>query len=140
MTPEICTVKHDPPNGSYGDCVRACVASILDLDSDIVPHFFHDNAPNPIPQERMSKFLAPLGLATFVAHYPASLMRDDLLTMMGQLNPDVHYMLFGRLANGGDHVVVCKGDQIVHDPAWFAIPIVEAGNNGYWSIMVIARA
>lgn len=31
--------KHDPDNGVYGDCFRACVASLLEMELSDVPHF-----------------------------------------------------------------------------------------------------
>ena len=140
MTPEICTVKHDPANGTYGDCVRACVASILDLDSEAVPHFYHDDADGAIIQRRMIDFLAPIGLAPFVIHYPGALNRDELFALLGEVNPAGHYMLFGSFPQGGDHVIVCKGGEVVHDPAWAHAPLINPGSNGYWTVMVLARA
>ena len=38
MTPTHCITKHNPPH-SYGDCLRACVATILDFDALDVPNF-----------------------------------------------------------------------------------------------------
>ena len=31
--------KHDPDNGIFGDCYRTCLAYILGLDRDDVPHY-----------------------------------------------------------------------------------------------------
>ena len=42
---------------------------------------------------------------------------------MGFNNPDLYYMLTAG-AEVGNHVVVCKGDKIVHDPA------VQGGEEG----------
>ena len=39
MRPQQQKFKHDPANGSYGDCFRTALACILDLDRDEVPHF-----------------------------------------------------------------------------------------------------
>ena len=40
MIPVYSTVPHKPEEGLYGDCHRACVASVLELPSEAVPHFF----------------------------------------------------------------------------------------------------
>lgn len=39
MTPQDQEFLHDPENGVYGDCVRAVIASLLDLSIKDVPHF-----------------------------------------------------------------------------------------------------
>lgn len=38
MTPTKQTILHDPANGQFGDCFRACIASLLDLPITAVPH------------------------------------------------------------------------------------------------------
>lgn len=44
MTPVDQAVMHDPddPDAVPGDCTRACVASLLDLELDQVPHVVHN--------------------------------------------------------------------------------------------------
>lgn len=139
MTPVLCRVKDDPDNGSYGDCVRACVASILNMDGDAVPHFFHDNCSGRVGNDRIAAFLRPLGFAPFLVNYPGDITRDDILDMMAVMNSNVYYMLFGRTENG-DHVVVCKGGKQVHNPSWIGSPLIAAGEHGFWTVMVIARS
>lgn len=39
MKPQEMEFLHDPENGVLGDCLRACVASVLELDRAEVPHF-----------------------------------------------------------------------------------------------------
>lgn len=137
MTPVHCRVKHDPDAGTYGDCVRACVASILDLDAEEVPHFYHDNDPQT-GMTRIRAFLNDIDLAPFFAHYDKSTPLREILQVMGQMNPNVHYILWGA-TNEGDHVVVAKDDKIVHNPSWYPTAIVKAPSYGMWSVMVIAR-
>lgn len=139
MTPAFCRVKQDAENGSFGDCVRACVASIIEMDSEKVPHFFHDNCDGHTGNIRIAEFLRPLGLAPFLVNYDGSISRQELMDMMHVLNRDTYYLLFGR-TNSGDHVVVCRGGTQAHDPAWLASPLVGPGSHGHWSVMVIARS
>lgn len=138
MIPVHCIVKHDPENGQYADCFRACVASLLEMKAEEVPHFLHDNCPGPVAFRRLREFLRPMGLAPFMAHYDGEynsmIVRSDMETM----NPGVHYLLFGSTIDG-DHVVVCKDRDIVHNPAWDGGYINGPGSHGCWSVMVLAR-
>lgn len=136
MTPVRCRVKHDPPN-SYGDCVRACVATILDLDAEDVPHFYHDNPTGEVGMERMREWLRERGLAPFVTGYPPDPLAE-VLGYMNTVNPHVPYMLFGGTGDG-DHVVVCIGGKIVHNPAWYGCSIIEPPSIGHWQVVVLVR-
>ena len=140
MTPVMCHVKHDPEAGTYGDCLRVCVASLLDLEAADVTHFFHDDCDGATGNARLVEFLSGQGYAPFWSHYPGELSLDDVLGHQGAQNPTCHYLLFGRVASGGDHVVVCKGGEIVHDPAWLQSPLIGPNETGFWGVMVLARA
>jgi len=139
MTPTFCTVKDDPENRLYGDCVRACVAAILDMPSETVPHFFHDNCDGETGNARVRDFLRPLGYAPFLINLPGSLDCGEILRMMGVMNAETLFMLFGR-TDMNDHVVVCKGGKVVNDPSWLAMPLIGPGEHGFWSVMVIAKS
>jgi len=140
MTPVFCRVKHDPETGRYGDCVRACVASILDMEAnpEAVPHFAHDNAAPEIVNQRLREYLATRGLAPWISHYDPDLSRESLLDVLAESGPGVHFMLYGRTESGGDHVVVCCDGKVVHDPAWYASPLVRGGLQGSWQVVVFA--
>lgn len=139
MTPHICKVKHDPPN-SWGDCLRACVASILDVpEVERVPHFVFDGNDEQ-GVIRFKDYLRQLHhVRPFYMGIGGEL--DDVFRMMAEVNRDIEYLLFCR-CGGGDHVVVCKNDKVIHDPAWYkqAItgPCESAG--GLWVIVVLVRA
>jgi len=138
MTPVVCRVKHDPENGTYGDCLRACVATILDFDAEQVPHFADGNASAREVYDALTNWLSTFNLVPFYSCYPGSASRDDMLEMMGELNPTATYMLFGSTVSG-DHVVVCQGGQVVHDPAWYGTGLIGPGSNTFWTVVVIAR-
>lgn len=139
MIPVMCRVGHYPERGLYGDCFRACVASILEVGSDIVPHFYENNETGPEAMQRLSDFLKPLGYAPFTCVYDGDASRDEILEMMMSQNRDTYYMLFGRVS-GGDHVVVCRGGTVAHDPAWYPGTMTECNSAGAWVIMVLARS
>ncbi len=144
-----CQIKHDPDNGTYGDCMRACVASIMEFAPERVPHFMHDNCSPAEANRRMVDWLRHYGYAPFVISCGGEDTMADILSYMGDQNPTACYMLFGR-TEYENHVVVCRGGEMVHDPAWLSSPLIYP--NGYskpeigppwqgaWAIMVIARS
>lgn len=141
MKPVMCKVLHNPPS-THGDCVRACIASILEMNSDHVPHFFHDGCDGIIADSRIQDFLALHGLVRFTIVHPGDISLPELLAAMSDINPRAHYMLTGTTSQGGIHMVVCRGGAIVHDPdhcGWRIVgPISGDGATG-WVVHVIAR-
>jgi len=137
MTPAFCRIKHDPEAGTYGDCVRACIASILELNSEDVPHFYEDNCSGETGHARIREWLAERKFVPFYVYFNGADPLETVLDHMAVANPETFYMLFG-CSGLGDHVVVCQGGKIVHDPAWYPTGIKGANSNGFWSIMVIA--
>lgn len=137
MTPAHCRLKHNPPE-QYGDCLRAAIATVLDLDTEQVPHFYHDNPASDVALHRVRDFLFAGGDAPFIINYPPDIARDELLEMLGTLNPNATYLLFGNTGNE-DHVVVCQGGKVVHNPAWYGGTLVGPSSMGYWMVLVIAR-
>ena len=135
-----CQVKHDPENGTFGDCLRACIASILDID-DVhdVPHFFSDGCKAHVGYERLRSWLAVRNLAPFYVAFPAECTLSEVLNIVGgDINQGIRYLLFGRVSeNSENHVVVCCGNDIEHDPAWaperFTLPPTDCD----WQIMVL---
>lgn len=138
MTPTHCRVKHDPANGTYGDCLRACVATILDRPPETVPHFADAGVGSEEAYQAMRDWMGPQGLAPFIIAYPGDIERADLLEMMRLLNPASAYILFGNTGSG-DHCVVCVGGQIVHNPAWYGGTITGPLSNGTWQVLVVGR-
>lgn len=136
MIPVHCRVKHDAEAGSYGDCLRASVASLLEIEPpENVPHFFHDGCDGETGHERLREWLATQNLVPFTVGFDGSASLDDVLGMMKNINPDVYYMLFGATKEG-DHVVICRNEKIVWNSAWYGTPIIGPGSNDVWSVMV----
>jgi hypothetical protein len=137
MTPTWSLVAHQPPT-AYGDCLRAALASVLDLPAEDVPHFAHDGADPEIVLQRARDYLRPMGLTAFVSIYDGSNSRAEVLEYMAERNPDTTYLLFGLVSEGGGHVVVCTGGKVVHNPAWYGCHVVAPGPSG-WITWVVAR-
>lgn len=83
-----------------GNCMSACVASLLHLPIDAVPWF--NGAPDWF--EALLTWLRPQGYYAFVMPYDEN----------GYV-PEGFYILGGDGPRGG-HAVVARGRQIVHDP------------------------
>lgn len=145
MIPVHVRVRHDPPNGLFGDCMRACVASIMEMQAEDVPHFAMDGCDGTTQLERVRRFLRPMGLTLCVFLFPGEESRSDVLAYMGQVNPNATYILCGALASpsegvpGGDHAVVAQGKRIAHDPSWYPTGIVGPTSAGVWQLLVITK-
>lgn len=104
--------------GDQGDCLRACVASIMDLPADIVPEFEGSNA-----------YLQFLAVKTFLRGFGYTFVSVDyavpdddpspnsVMRAFGAANDDLYYIMTGRNAKGVGHAIVCYGMEVVHDPA-----------------------
>lgn len=117
MTPVDQLVLHDPP--ALGDCLRACVASVLDLPGQEVPHFVQigadvhgDTEDDGVAwYQEMQRFLAAHGL-------------DVLWCSIDQVDEYLPWsvmdvcMLQGPSPRGDfSHIVVGRPDgTILHDP------------------------
>lgn len=138
MIPVNCRIAHEPENGKYGDCVRACVASLMELEPEKVPHFYHDNCDAIEGNRRIASFLDEHGFVPFWTIFDGSLSLEELLNNQLQANPTVFYMLYHSNLDG-DHVVICRGGKVDFDPSWYPTKITGPNSSGYWGIMVIAK-
>ncbi|MBY0548701.1 MAG: hypothetical protein K2W95_15635 [Candidatus Obscuribacterales bacterium] len=112
MKPVFQTVKHNPPH-AYGNCYRACIASILEIDIDDIPPFetmggFNDGGESGDEWWRVyTEWLAARGLLE--SRHPVEQGRVPKgYSILGGRSP--------RFPETG-HCVVAKDGEIVHDPA-----------------------
>lgn len=89
-----------------GNCFQACIASVLELPLDDVPHFCKGD--NPHWMRDTLDFLRPVGLSLLTVHLPEGLDAEDL--------PDAWCVLSGPGPRGHRHSVVGRGGMMVHDP------------------------
>jgi len=133
MIPVVCRVGGDGKDGTYGDCLRACVASILDKPSQDVPHFYHDGCDGEEGMIRLREYLSSIGYAAVFNSIPKEHDFEEALLISGQAIPDCHYLMFGD-----GHVVVCANGEVAHDPAWVkTIPRLRTPIEDDWIIMVV---
>ena len=126
MTPTMCRVKHDPPR-SYGDCLRGLTITALGLAG---------------PPDEQEHTCSSCGAKSVITVDEGNTL-EGVLDWMGKQNPDTTWMLFGSTApegrSGEDHVVVCQGGSVVHDPAWVPSSIKGVGSCGYWEVWVVSK-
>ena len=134
MIPVICRNGGDGSNGEYGDCLRACIASIIEKPSEDVPHFYHDGCDGETGMKRVRDYLDTLNYAPVFTSMSGSWSFEFALKVSGESVSGCHYLLFGE-----GHVVVCKDGEVVHDPAWVkSVPRLKKPVNNDWIIMVVA--
>ena len=134
MTPVDMTITHDPPN-SIGDCFRCCIASILELAAEDVPHFYDGEAffdeSGVVGLQRLQDWLAKRGLHFLEIEWKA----DYLHNWDKQLS--FHYTMSGISPRGHQHAVVGFGGKMVHDPHKSRAGI--APENGMYRIGIICK-
>lgn len=137
MKPYHMVSRHDPANGEYGDCLRACIASLIDAEMiEHVPHFARENPePNAMWQNVRNWLLDEHNASLWFTPFGG----DDwqaVATSCNMLNPGMFYMLQGASA-GGDHIVICKGDRLIHDPSRMGGGLIGPGSNGVFMVVLI---
>lgn len=133
----FCRVRHNPPE-SYGDCIRACVASLLSLSHEDVPHFFHDGCSGEAAIRRIREWAGPRGLAPVFLTFDGSATREEFLDQWEEMNPGVAAILIAA-TNYEDHAVIIVGNQIEHNPSVTQSPIIRANSNGCWNLLLFTK-
>lgn len=106
---------HDPANGSWGDCFRACLASLLGLPLGDVPHFMDKGVGSEAAGVASRAWLGARGL--MLVEIPMTGDLDPVLSTVEHFNPGLRFMLSGHSRTGCDHCVICQGGRIIHDPS-----------------------
>lgn len=122
---------HDPENGVYGDCWRATVACLLRLPVEAVPHVC-DGPDDGKASERMREFLDSQNCALIQIPFTGDLSLEQVLEYVGAASGGMHWCLMGTSRTGCNHVVICKGSEIVHDPSITQSGIVGPSSDGLW--------
>ncbi len=106
-----------------GDCLRACIASVLELPLEAVPAYVED--------DMQIKFVE------WLQQFNMSLMSVRLGDPDGFIPPGYH-LIEGPSRNGQDtHVAVGLDRQIVHDPDPTSRGQFEGDRRNYWIFTVI---
>jgi hypothetical protein len=133
MIPVRTQNKHEPANGEWGDCLRASLASILEVPIDEVPHFMDGGPSAGDLDAAMAGWLELRGLGQVVIHAPGELAA--ILKNLETVAPEAFYLLGGTSRNGLEHCVVGCGGAIAHDPS--DAGIVGPLSNGHYRIVFL---
>ena len=126
MKPIYMQERHDPGNGKFGDCFRACIASILEQDIEYVPHVMADmkkDYHDCIDEMRLWLATQGYGFLDFPVKNPGGELLDikcilDAYSIYGK---GLYYILSGCSSSSHDgaynHSVVCLENNVVHDPS-----------------------
>lgn len=112
MKPRDMTTIHDPASGTFGDCSRAVIASLLEMDCDEVPHFLWDGCKDGNEFcRRINDWLRPMNLAFVTMPGFAHILGD--IGVHG-----LHHEASGPSPRLPDyHHAVCGRDgEVTHDP------------------------
>jgi len=112
MKPQNQEFIHDAEAGIYGDCQRAVIASLLELNIEDVPHFLRDANGHAVGfWEGLQSFLASKGYAylTVPARSGAAFYGSEA---------DIYHEISGPSprGNGVFHAVVGKNGEVHFDP------------------------
>lgn len=130
--------RHDPANGEWGDCHRTCVAMLLGLPRDDVPHWAAEAKDDTdLFWALQEDWLRARGLA--MASFVANDL-DALLSHMDAHAAGVPYILGGRSALGVHHSVVGLGGRVVADPSLDDTGIVGPCDDGYYWVSLLCAA
>ena len=131
--------SHFPEQNEWGDCLRACVASLFDLEAEDVPHF-GEGGPDAVEMwSRVETWLKPYRLHAWSTLYPGEMDLEEVLRSIALCNPDQYYLVGGTTNAGGDHIVVAHHDKIIHDPSRMGSGIQGPATSGYFYIITFAR-
>jgi len=137
-------------DGTHGDCYRTCLAMVLDVDRDAVPHFMGDVPPgtptdDPRHIESVQAERAWLRehhdvVPVCTAFDPARMDLHDIAGQFHAHSPDVAAILMCSLGGPANHVVVSYGGRLYDplgdvDPASYR-PCID----GLWWAIVLAKA
>lgn len=99
---------HDPENGQHGDCMRACIASILDLPREEVPHFAQLDAQGEGNFWLMlAEFCRSRGYSFVTVRGQVVWAEDDIYHVISGPSPRI---------KGGFHAIVGRNGRPFHDP------------------------
>jgi hypothetical protein len=131
--------RHDPENGTHGDCFRTVVACILGCDPVDVPHVY-DGTDDPTGYQRMRDFLKGKGFRLVGCGYVAGdLQLQDVLNLGAHHSHGLPWLLTGKSRTGVNHVVICQDNEIIHDTSQNSSGIIGPTLEGTWHIEWIVR-
>lgn len=153
MRPQRQAYGHNEAAGVYGDCHRTCIAMVLDIDRDDVPHFM-DGVPaglasnDPVSVASVMherEWLAERGLVPVNIPFPGEVSLDTLLDQFAKLATGTAVILGCTSHNGFGHSVVIHDGKVYNPNGGGRQGVVGPMSDpeypaGYWWVTILARA
>lgn len=125
------------------DCWRTCIASILQLPVNEVPHFYKLDKEQAV--EVAKAWLHPKGFGLIAIALPGEYPLSTILDCAAHMTSgNFYYIISGKTKRGLNHAMVGHLSKIVLDPYTGEPPILNEApfvgplSNGVWSIEIIA--
>lgn len=105
-------ILSDPENNIVGDCYRACLASLIPVPYDNIPHFA-ELYSHDMFREAREWLIDNYHIYTLDIY-----LNDSQIDMF--IIPESNCLIFGKSPRNGRHAVIGKvngwGIEIIHDP------------------------
>lgn len=100
------------------DCWRTCIASILDMEANDVPHFYEDQSLAAAEQNmRNAKlWLKERGYSIISFMFPSEVDFDFVMQTVDHMAPDHHAIISGCSKARLNHAVIVRDKHVVMDP------------------------
>ena len=123
--------------GGRGDCMRATIASLLDLELEAVPHFIL--LPEHLWNYVLTMFLWSLGWS-YEGCMSYSKTESNILNMEDSFNGYFYASVPSRNFEGKTHAVVINiNGVVIHDPSptkkYQGENVIETGSICYWYLV-----
>lgn len=134
---------HIPQAGIVGDCLRTCIACLLDKEPQDVPHFWQiawdsgirNEYESPEEQKFIRDWLAEQGYVRVDLPYIISSQEElhEVTLGLEKRCGRILYMVSGAGGSQGQHVVIYKGADLLWDPSPNSEGLSGPGIDGvYW--------
>ncbi len=129
--------RHIPEQRLIGDCWRTCIACILDVAPDTIPHYYEmfwgqGEVISDKVHEATNKELKKSYGVVFV-ETPLEATYEQLRTYLKHYYKDM-YVIVGCNSKNGGHSVIMKNDDYMWDPAIDNSGCVGPMDDGYYWI------
>jgi hypothetical protein len=114
MKPQRCIV-----GGKKGDCFRACIATICELDAREIPNFIEQDCGKGEMFVVAREWLHQRGFGLFETYCSAGWPLEKVLRLYSEDNPGAPVIIAGVSQSHPDetHAVVALNGTIAHDPS-----------------------
>lgn len=138
MKPVNCIVPHNPPF-SHGDCLRACVASLLEQEPDQVPHFAK-NGDGDEQHALLIDYLAKRQMVASVIPFGGEMTLGEVCRKVVDAYGSLKFILMCSTIRDVNHAVICSNGRVLHDPAKYKNeilkPVIE---HNHWFVIILAN-